>query len=201
MHRLRADAFRQLGAKEQRTAGFASAPVHALGLRAAASRCFSLPYQWLCTCLPRNTQTSLMASVSKTELQMRLILCARAPLITQLYALMQRAAQLVEKIGVPLELDTDGIWCCLPSSFPENFKVRLHVSCMLSCTLHFSYQGMPPQHGCGNCLLHGWKPGITASTGLQRRTLHLLSCTVAACTGSSRCYDTSTIAMESTLWG
>jgi DNA polymerase epsilon subunit 1 len=29
----------------------------------------------------------------------------------------------VEQIGVPLELDTDGIWCCLPSSFPENFKV------------------------------------------------------------------------------
>ena len=25
---------------------------------------------------------------------------------------------------MPLELDTDGIWCCLPSSFPENFKVH-----------------------------------------------------------------------------
>lgn len=36
----------------------------------------------------------------------------------------QRAARLVEQIGVPLELDTDGIWCCLPSSFPENYKVR-----------------------------------------------------------------------------
>ena len=23
----------------------------------------------------------------------------------------------------PLELDTDGIWCVLPSSFPENFEV------------------------------------------------------------------------------
>jgi DNA polymerase elongation subunit (family B) len=22
----------------------------------------------------------------------------------------------------PLELDTDGIWCCLPGSFPEEFK-------------------------------------------------------------------------------
>jgi len=25
---------------------------------------------------------------------------------------------------MPLELDTDGIWCALPGSFPENFKVR-----------------------------------------------------------------------------
>jgi len=36
---------------------------------------------------------------------------------------LQRAARLVEQLGTPLELDTDGIWCCLPSSFPENFKV------------------------------------------------------------------------------
>ena len=36
---------------------------------------------------------------------------------------MQRAARLVEQLGTPLELDTDGIWCCLPCSFPENFKV------------------------------------------------------------------------------
>ena len=25
----------------------------------------------------------------------------------------------------PLELDTDGIWCVLPASFPENFQVHL----------------------------------------------------------------------------
>ena len=37
---------------------------------------------------------------------------------------MQRAAELVRKIGTRLELDTDGIWCALPGSFPENFKVR-----------------------------------------------------------------------------
>ena len=36
---------------------------------------------------------------------------------------LQRAARLIEAIGMPLELDTDGIWCCLPASFPENFKV------------------------------------------------------------------------------
>ena len=36
---------------------------------------------------------------------------------------VQRAARLVEKLGLPLELDTDGIWCALPASFPENFEV------------------------------------------------------------------------------
>ena len=36
---------------------------------------------------------------------------------------MQRAARLVEQLGMPLELDTDGIWCALPASFPENFQV------------------------------------------------------------------------------
>jgi len=28
------------------------------------------------------------------------------------------------KIGRPLELDTDGIWCVLPGSFPENFTFK-----------------------------------------------------------------------------
>ena len=36
---------------------------------------------------------------------------------------LQQASKLVEQLGLPLELDTDGIWCALPSSFPENFKV------------------------------------------------------------------------------
>ncbi|KAL6929203.1 hypothetical protein ACO0SA_002543 [Hanseniaspora valbyensis] len=31
----------------------------------------------------------------------------------------------VSKIGRPLELDTDGIWCILPSSFPEDFKIDI----------------------------------------------------------------------------
>ena len=34
------------------------------------------------------------------------------------------AYTLVEQIGKTLELDTDGIWCCLPSSFPENFTFK-----------------------------------------------------------------------------
>ena len=34
------------------------------------------------------------------------------------------ARELVEQIGRPLELDTDGIWCVLPASFPENYVVK-----------------------------------------------------------------------------
>jgi DNA polymerase epsilon subunit 1 len=33
--------------------------------------------------------------------------------------------ELVERIGKPLELDTDGIWCLLPIGFPENFALKL----------------------------------------------------------------------------
>lgn len=44
-------------------------------------------------------------------------------------ALAQRAANLVAKLGLPLELDTDGIWCALPASFPENFTVSAPASC------------------------------------------------------------------------
>eukprot|EP00892_Ulva_mutabilis_P006158 jgi/Ulvmu1/3914/UM018_0137.1 len=38
--------------------------------------------------------------------------------------IIKRACDLVERIGRPLELDTDGIWCCLPGSFPEEFAFK-----------------------------------------------------------------------------
>jgi DNA polymerase epsilon subunit 1 len=38
--------------------------------------------------------------------------------------IIQNARVLVEQIGKPLELDTDGIWCALPASFPENFAFQ-----------------------------------------------------------------------------
>jgi DNA polymerase elongation subunit (family B) len=38
--------------------------------------------------------------------------------------IIQNARVLVEQIGKPLELDTDGIWCALPGSFPENFVFK-----------------------------------------------------------------------------
>jgi len=39
--------------------------------------------------------------------------------------IIQMAKQLVDDIGKPLELDTDGIWCCLPRAFPETFTFTL----------------------------------------------------------------------------
>ncbi|XP_020776588.1 DNA polymerase epsilon catalytic subunit A [Boleophthalmus pectinirostris] len=38
--------------------------------------------------------------------------------------IITQARELIEQIGRPLELDTDGIWCVLPNTFPENFVVR-----------------------------------------------------------------------------
>jgi DNA polymerase epsilon subunit 1 len=49
--------------------------------------------------------------------------------------IIQMARKLVEDIGRPLELDTDGIWCMLPGIFPENFTFNLASG----KTLAFSY--------------------------------------------------------------
>ncbi|MGH0168304.1 UNVERIFIED_CONTAM: hypothetical protein FKN15_054042 [Acipenser sinensis] len=38
--------------------------------------------------------------------------------------IITQARELVEQIGRPLELDTDGIWCVLPNTFPENFVIK-----------------------------------------------------------------------------
>ncbi|KAH9489960.1 hypothetical protein Btru_036333 [Bulinus truncatus] len=38
--------------------------------------------------------------------------------------IITKAREIVEQIGRPLELDTDGIWCVLPASFPENFTFK-----------------------------------------------------------------------------
>lgn len=39
--------------------------------------------------------------------------------------IIQMARALVERLGRPLELDTDGIWCVLPKAFPEDFIFKL----------------------------------------------------------------------------
>ncbi|KAI9505131.1 hypothetical protein BX070DRAFT_188883 [Coemansia spiralis] len=39
--------------------------------------------------------------------------------------IIQMARQRVEQLGRPLELDTDGIWCALPGTFPENYNFKL----------------------------------------------------------------------------
>ena len=38
--------------------------------------------------------------------------------------IIKKANELIGQVGRPLELDTDGIWCALPKSFPEEFKLR-----------------------------------------------------------------------------
>ncbi|XP_075982570.1 DNA polymerase epsilon catalytic subunit 1 [Anticarsia gemmatalis] len=38
--------------------------------------------------------------------------------------IIMKAREIIEQVGRPLELDTDGIWCVLPSSFPENVTVH-----------------------------------------------------------------------------
>lgn len=37
--------------------------------------------------------------------------------------IIMKAREIIERVGRPLELDTDGIWCILPASFPETFNV------------------------------------------------------------------------------
>lgn len=39
--------------------------------------------------------------------------------------IIKRSRQLIERIGKPLELDTDGIWCCVPNSFPDCYDLVL----------------------------------------------------------------------------
>lgn len=62
--------------------------------------------------------------------------------------IIQMARQLVERLGRPLELDTDGIWCILPKSFPETFafktssgkKVKIDYPCtMLNHLVHAKF--------------------------------------------------------------
>lgn len=43
--------------------------------------------------------------------------------------IIMKAREIIERVGRPLELDTDGIWCILPVSFPETVTVHTtHVS-------------------------------------------------------------------------
>eukprot|EP00529_Nitzschia_sp_RCC80_P002741 CAMPEP_0113444100 /NCGR_PEP_ID=MMETSP0014_2-20120614/2493_1 /TAXON_ID=2857 /ORGANISM="Nitzschia sp." /LENGTH=1934 /DNA_ID=CAMNT_0000335103 /DNA_START=203 /DNA_END=6003 /DNA_ORIENTATION=- /assembly_acc=CAM_ASM_000159 len=62
--------------------------------------------------------------------------------------LITQARILVEQIGRPLELDTDGIWCILPKSFPDVYtfktmdgsKLKLEYPCvMLNADVHDNF--------------------------------------------------------------
>jgi hypothetical protein len=45
-------------------------------------------------------------------------------------------------LGKPLELDTDGIWCLLPSAFPENFVFTLNNGKKVNGLIVFSITKM-----------------------------------------------------------
>ncbi|XP_038207055.1 DNA polymerase epsilon catalytic subunit 1 [Zerene cesonia] len=51
--------------------------------------------------------------------------------------IIMRAREIIEQVGRPLELDTDGIWCILPSSFPEN--VTVHTTHQKKKKINVSY--------------------------------------------------------------
>lgn len=38
--------------------------------------------------------------------------------------IIRRAREIVERVGRPLELDTDGIWCIMPATFPQEFTIH-----------------------------------------------------------------------------
>ncbi|KAH9255454.1 hypothetical protein BASA81_006573 [Batrachochytrium salamandrivorans] len=46
--------------------------------------------------------------------------------------LIKQARVLVEQVGKPLELDTDGIWCVFPKSFPDHFQFEFKDKSKLS---------------------------------------------------------------------
>lgn len=37
--------------------------------------------------------------------------------------IIRKAREIIERVGRPLELDTDGIWCILPASFPQEYTI------------------------------------------------------------------------------
>lgn len=37
--------------------------------------------------------------------------------------IITKAREIIERVGRPLELDTDGIWCILPASFPQEYTI------------------------------------------------------------------------------
>lgn len=51
--------------------------------------------------------------------------------------IIRKAREIVERIGRPLELDTDGIWCIVPASFPQEFTV--HTQHEKKKKFNFSY--------------------------------------------------------------
>jgi DNA polymerase epsilon subunit 1 len=69
--------------------------------------------------------------------------------------LIREAREFVDRMGIPLELDTDGIWCLLPKSFPDRFKLEveggkpvvMNFPCsVLNIRVHRKYSNHQYQH-------------------------------------------------------
>ena len=80
-----------------------------------------------------STQNSTPFSCRWYSMEMAGIVCFTGANI------IMKAREIVEQIGRPLELDTDGIWCVLPSSFPENVTVKTSNPKKAKCEI--SYPG------------------------------------------------------------
>lgn len=51
--------------------------------------------------------------------------------------IIRLAREFVEKIGIPLELDTDGIWCLLPAGFPSTVRIGEKKVSLISILLNY----------------------------------------------------------------
>ena len=71
-------------------------------------------------------------------------------LVTQMgYKIITRARECIEKLGRPLELDTDGIWCIFPESFPGNFQLKTankRLAVIITTVTHFQLCVFFPMH-------------------------------------------------------
>lgn len=51
--------------------------------------------------------------------------------------IITKAREIIDQVGRPLELDTDGIWCLLPASFPENYVIQTNKPGKAKVTISF----------------------------------------------------------------
>ncbi|XP_014281923.1 DNA polymerase epsilon catalytic subunit 1 [Halyomorpha halys] len=51
--------------------------------------------------------------------------------------IITKAREIIDQVGRPLELDTDGIWCLLPASFPENYVIHTNKPGKAKVTISF----------------------------------------------------------------
>lgn len=93
--------------------------------------------------------------------------------------LIKQARELVEQVGRPLELDTDGIWCILPISFPQDFKIKMrngssvtvgYPCAMLNADVHENYTNHQYQVLQNNQHIGGKLPQQPGKGGIKYAT-------------------------------